>query len=253
MVTILAEMHTEPDSNRSRGFRHGNGSAFALEVDGEWHLITAGHVIRDLKSIHATGKLAHLYLCDAWSDSSGIGRPIPLPMDPNRWSIIGDADKLDCGIIQIGSLLAANLQQGQVVAFRESDWNSSPDDFDFYALLGAPGELIVADERSGAPPAAYDVRRAILEVEKTERPTWVTPTPHERFYGRLASTTGVKVSQIEGMSGGPVLACGRQEDGFRCMPVAVQSGWYRDQKVIVADYLTPLVEAIRDRSATTRS
>jgi hypothetical protein len=148
----------------------------------------------------------------------------------------------------IGPLLAASLAAGKIEAVPQAALEAAPPlaDFDFFALLGTPREFIKPFGADAAPPASYDLARGVVEVEKIDRCEGFSSTPHDRFYGKLVSQPeGKSVTDIGGVSGGPLLGCKRVEGQLLVTPVAVQSGWVKEKKTVVADYLTELVPRLR--------
>ena len=227
-----------------------NASGFMVEVKKRYWLVTAGHYLKHVLDINSAGRLTQFLAFDAWSDSMGQGRPVVLPRDPRRWLVIGDADTLDYGAIEIGPLVAANLKAGLIEAVTEAHRQSTPATFDFYLLLGIPTEFVKTGVPVGEIPLAYDIARAFIEVEKITRPPDAKATTHDRFYGQLnrADVEGAKkVKDIGGVSGGPILGCKRTSEGVDFRIIANQSGWNSETKVITADYLFPLIEELRRR------
>jgi hypothetical protein len=239
MVTIL--VHEENPPGRMNQW---NGSGFVVEVRGRWRLVTAGHVIKALGEQHSSGRQMAIFLCDAWRDAgTGRGRPMVLPVDPARWSIFGDADTLDYGVIELGPLLTANLQAGKVLPVAEAEWQDASHQFDHYMLLGTPNELVTQLDSDNKPPWMYDIARCVINATKVPKPPHVAATAHERFFGKLSENKGGDkvLRDIGGCSGGPVLGVQKVPGGENISFVAVQSGWFPSSKIIVADYLTTLV------------
>jgi hypothetical protein len=238
-----------PEAGQSEAHQTDNASGFLTTIDGRWFVVTAGHVLQEWRNYVRSGWVRSLYLCDAWSDANGRGRPLPLPIEVNKWHVLGDADTLDLGAIEVGPLLAASLAAGRIETVPQAALETPPPltEFDFFALLGTPREFIKPFGSDAAPPASYDLARGVIEVEKVDRCEGFSSTPHDRFYGRLVSQAdGTKsVKELGGVSGGPILGCKRAGGLLLVTPIAVQSGWVKEKKTVVADYLIDLVPRLR--------
>jgi hypothetical protein len=146
---------------------------------------------------------------DAWSGSDGRGRPVVIPKEiAGNWIVLGDEHSYDVALLDIGLNLAALIAAGHFVAVHEREWSNPPARFDFHFLLGTPTEMVTSNERRQTGPNGADVRhlptvmalkRAIVELNETERHEYAAVTEHNRFYGKLVDVPGAfKVDQIDG-------------------------------------------------------
>jgi len=117
-----------------------------------------------------------------------------LPIDyAHRFIVFGDETSYDIAIMELGPLVAAQLDAGKVESVPETEWQNPPVIFDFHLLLGTPAETFDTNEfRKRGPngedvrrlPTVYDVRRGVLEVAETTRPI---DFPRQLMRGSTAS------------------------------------------------------------------
>ena len=195
--------------------------------------------------------LAKVFLGDSWAGNDGLGKGVRLPFSERDSVMIGDQERLDIGLIRLGSNLEANLRAGKLTAIPESEWTRpAADDFDFYLLLGAPSETKTPGGTSDSFPSAYSVPRAVAQLRKTARTERMYKTEHRRFYGAFVNSEGGRhYKGIEGMSGGPIFGCNGTFDQFTSQIVAVQSGFDDEAKTVSADYLADVADQIKSRVA----
>lgn len=246
MVTIM--VYEERDGRA----HEWNGTGFVIVVSDKWFLVTAGHVVADLIAAESAGRLLRVFICDAWTNEYGRGHAFPLARDVSRWIVVGDADTLDLGAIDLGENYKSILEAGKLQAVPEEDWRNAPQQFDLYYLLGTPHEIVTSDGSEYRLPTGFDVPKGLMRVERIARPDWARETPHERFYGKLVRSEDgdVTIKSIGGVSGGPLLGWVKVKGGFKCWVFAVQSGWFEKHKIIVGDFLPALGEALTMRLLT---
>jgi hypothetical protein len=240
--------HQFADSGKPRIW---NASGFPLEIGNECWLATAAHVVNYLKQEVATGKSDILKITDSWAGPSGTGRPISNPVAIEDLFVVGeDEDVCDLGAIRLNSLTIAALKGSGTTFLTKSDWQASPHQpFDHYMMLGIPGEMI-KEHWSGNELLGLYLPRGLFRLKKVDRPADARPTPHERFYGRICEgeTEGVTLSDIRGVSGGPILGGTSVSGGVRFRVIALQSAWLAGVKTVTADYIRPLGEALSSRT-----
>jgi hypothetical protein len=217
------------------------GSGVLFQVGANVWLVTAGHVVKDLRDWNALGRLSHVRLCDSWRDSEGVADPIYLPVkdvDPSAWVIFGtDENPPDLGAIKLQNNLVDQLKAGRVEIIEARDWANIPQQLDFYKLLGSPGQLTNETE----------VGLAMFRLEKISRPEAAPKTEFDRFYGQLFTNQerqpgGVDIEKIEGVSGGPIIGFKELVNGSAYWIVAIQSTWFTECKIVTADYYLPLLQ-----------
>ncbi len=230
-----------------------NVSAFVMQVCGDWFLVTAGHVIEDLKVAHSTGQvLTNFQLNDTWANSPAGAIPIPIDFEYvlARAQSLYDSDLgLDYACIHFGDHYKQLLQANGIVPIDETAWEKGvPENPDFHFMLGVPAQLSNVNLQSSTP--CEEVNCVLLPIrEVNELPEDLQSKPH-RFYGRLDDplrcTNGAQLTDIDGMSGGPIIAVKRTPEGqMRYWVVAIQSAWRRSDRIVIGNRILVLGEAIR--------
>jgi hypothetical protein len=230
---------------------HGAASGFVAQVGESCWLFTAGHVIKWLQEAHAAGRLSHIHACDTWKHENGTGTPVPIPINHFNWVLLGtEKNPPDLGAIRLEQNTIDLMRVGNIEPVAESDWDTIPDQFDFFQVLGSPGELNIVEEGRHAP-AKITIGRSLVNVRKIDRPSYAPAFPFERFYGQLdvkAKTpraSDTTLDSIAGMSGGPILGCERIENNILYWLIGVQSSWFPNEKVITADYAKTLYDHLK--------
>jgi hypothetical protein len=85
---------------------------------------------------------------------------------------------------------------------------------------------------------------AMIRIERLDaRPDCFSEQTDAMFYGVVDPESQVK--DIAGMSGGPIIGMTLDEDGIgRYWFIAVQSGWYRKDRIICASPLAKVREVV---------
>jgi hypothetical protein len=207
-------------------------SGFIMSFGDEWGLVTAGHILDDIYSNLQKGRcrIVNSVLLDAWSEGARSAEPIPFmladAMKTSFWRYEPSLG-LDFGVIGISPMYRKLLEANRVRPFPTEHWESQiRTGFDFFYQLGVPSEA---------------VRKVVAGAGDRQRiKSWVTPAmipvqwiadPPEKlggkkfpcFYGQVSDA---EVSNMDGMSGGPILGFWMEPDGtLRYSVVAIQSGW----------------------------
>lgn len=215
---------------KGRGTQSFVVTAFVLSVGSNWFLITAGHWIHDIKRLTYESGYQITQCC--LLDSMGLGArhrdPIPFDYESASPVCLSEEREFDYGIIALSSYYKRLLETNNVLALNEEVWKKQPTKVDFYMLLGVPAELTKFDLN------ASKVITTLHTVEALEeRPDNFPETDVPLFYGRVG--LGEAVSNIKGMSGGPIFGFYQNDKGeLRYWLVALQSRWLPDSHKIMA-------------------
>ena len=199
-----------------------SASAFVINIRGYSFLISAGHVIRDLKDF-VLKKNYRIKTCQL-VDLSAKGREWPaIPFsvfDPGQtnffapgvhgWSVFEDG--ADFLIIQLRQNQIDLLKAGEVFALDETSWDRSPESIDRYFLLGFPSSFnesgttdIATGRRICGQVSAFSV-----PIEPCDPPDHVE-IKNGRFFATVPTIADAHnrkaFDNIAGMSGGPIFAC----------------------------------------------
>lgn len=205
-------------------------TAFVLSVGSKWFLITAGHCIHDIKRLtHEFGyQITQCHLLDSMGLGARHRDPIPFDYESASPVCLSEQREFDYGIIALSSYYKRLLKANNVQALNEEVWKKQLTKVDFYMLLGVPAELTKFDLN------ALEVITTLHTVEALEgRSNNFPKTDVPLFYGRVR--LGEPVSNIEGMSGGPIFGFYQNHKGeLRYWLVALQSRWLPDSHKIMA-------------------
>ena len=203
---------------KARGFCI-SGSLF--EYNNIYTILTAGHVIDDIRRMVEEGKfkIHACYLLDHFGHEGVYQEPIAFDYDGARKEYIYDKqDGLDFGVIMLRDYYLALIAKNGLKTNNEANWRRQHQvKFDFYLMLGLPS--CGTDVRFFEGP---DKQRKIeflpsamcFRVERRARRPGGVPITHYRRFIRHISLK-VKVDNIEGMSGGPIFGFSKSEEGLQ--------------------------------------
>ncbi len=237
-----------------------SASAFVINIRGYSFLISAGHVIRDLREFvrKANYRIKSCQLVDL--SANGREWPsIPFPVfnssqetflapGVHGWSVFEDG--ADFLVIQLGQNQIDLLKAGGVLALDETSWDRSPEKIDRYFLLGFPASFnesrttdISTGRRIHGQVSAFSV-----PVEPCDPPDHVE-IKDGRFFATVPTMAdahnGKAFDNLSGMSGGPIVACRDVGDSeMECFLYAVQSAWLDKSRIIIACPIKPLAAFI---------
>lgn len=217
-------------------------SGFVLEAAEEYWLVTAGHVFSGFDQRRAKKGVAAFLprLVDLWGSNATtvVASPYPFPFfddDVQRVVLDRDEDGLDFALVRIPHLVSKALSS-TVMPFRRVDWLDHGDGpFDRIMMLGTPNEL--KSQFRWENRDSQFVRSRLWPIglmldELTREEAGIKKTKFPQFIGRISSEASI--SNIEGMSGGPILGIRFQPDGsVRYYPLAVQSRWIARKRIVI--------------------
>lgn len=231
-------------------------TCFVLEVRGVWVLATAGHVVERLDAILASAKLkvVECSLYDGWSGRHGGGdAKVPFNLsDAVRVGIDDDRQGIDVGLIGVPPLVRRTLEANGIVALSERTWRNVPDDLEVHFIIGLPQELI-ENIKAGDRLTHLAFEPVLVRVVACDAPA-VMAKPTRRFYGKIpGALEDGGISDIEGMSGGPIIGMRSRDGELRYFLVAIQSGWRKDLQVIAGNYAVAVADSLeREMDAATK-
>jgi hypothetical protein len=217
-------------------------SAFIMSFRGIWHLITAGHVVKEINEYihHRNIRLNEFNLLD-WLGTDAKHNTL-IPFDYESASPTGVHDEelgVDFGVLVPSDNDRRLLEANGIIAFEEKDWIKQPKDDEYiaYCLLGVPKQLV--ERKLGVSitgePYVGQLGVELLWLRRVqESPDQTRTTRLPRFVAEIADLGDLR--SIEGMSGGPIFGLARRDGRLKYWPVAVQSSW--DQKKTI--FATPL-------------
>jgi hypothetical protein len=206
-------------------------SGFVINVQGLWFYITAGHIVRDIQTAVAAGSKF-----DVWrfgDQSAGEATPSPgVPFDyvAEEWIVIRDeAVGTDYAALWLRDLYRAALEQGGVIPLGKETWGDHVTEYDQWVLVGVPKETVFHDGES-----TITAKLKCVAVEECDLPETAGERAQNQFYARLMDGSESVIENVDGMSGGPIFATKRCEDGLRYKVIGIQSAWYKSTRTIAA-------------------
>ncbi len=215
-----------------------------------YSLVTAGHVLRDHDARMRAPNMATRQpsLFDIWGPNSKCSERIPF--DLFDAPVLGNYDKeegIDFAVVALPELVLRILGQ-TTIPFTKRNWNHQDDiTFDFFAMLGLPNEEAeqVRYKADGIESITTFQNPVLLFVEPCELPATVKPSVQPQFAARIDPRVDIK--SIVGMSGGPILGFRKNADGqLAYWPVAIQSRWLPDRRIVIGSFLPPLAAGIEE-------
>lgn len=234
----LSCVRTAPGTNAQEVFVF---SGFLMEIVGVWFYVTAGHIVRGIRtSLEAGFTFDRWRLDDQTAGNQFNGAAVPYDFRVERWLVIEDETVgLDYAVVVLDEFFCKALKAGGAVPLAEETWGDHLTEADRWALVGIPSETVLFDQVT-----AISARVVIIPLEQTSEPLAAGRKAENQFYARI--TDPGRVKNIDGMSGGPVFALKFREGRWWYMVIGVQSAWYSESKVIAACPFSSLTSAIKD-------
>jgi hypothetical protein len=228
-------------------------SCFVIEAEGQWLLVTAGHVINDMKKASQRGyELTEATLHDKLAGHQfKFGLPFALEID--EWVVIeDDSDGADYAALILSPLTVQGLFVGGVRPIDQGAWSDDKfESFQHWLLVGIPAETHEVSN------GQLVLKPTLMVLKPTEQPSEILNLRSEKVFGRLITRPEqdqVVVSDIGGMSGGPVFGLRVVEGKLRYWLFGVQSSWLPQARVVgicpMLRFLLAIENALRMAAAS---
>jgi hypothetical protein len=233
-LVTLSCMQTPPGSSTEHPVFF---SGFVILVEGVWFYVTAGHVLRCIRSAMDAGSKFDIWrLGDQTARGPFKEIGIPLAFSSEQWIELEDeAIGLDYAALPLRDLYRQALERGGVVPIPKDGWSDYVTEYDQWVLVGVPGETVTHDGKSVMTAKVVSV--ALIE---TDTPEGAGTRAENQFYAKLIDGSEAVVKNVEGMSGGPIFATKKVEDTIGYKVIGVQSAWHPTTRVIAACPLSSL-------------
>ena len=202
--------------------------------------LTAGHVFSSIEAHRADGIVFEPWqLYDAWGLNATFEDPFPFDIEAARKDFLNEVEVFgmplhentgrNYAIIPIPPLTALNLLKNKIRPLTDSAWDALTYDtaFEEYHLFGLPSQFCVKTN-----PSRFDPTLVRLRVERLENPPPSVRRAVPSFYGKIdlpqLFEPGGYLSDIEGMSGGPII--GMRDNVYHL--VAMQVAWHPGTGII---------------------
>ena len=176
-------------------------SGFFIAVKGEWFYLTAGHTLRLVRIALESGSTFDVWrFGDQTAGNRFKDTAIPYAFDIMQWFVLEDPDAgLDYATVDIGGLYRKQLEAGGVTALDRNAWGDHQSEHDHWVLAGIPKETVSYDGKT-----IISAKFVMAPLASTDAPPHAERRSENKFYARLADDSERFVSDIDGMSGGPV-------------------------------------------------
>ncbi|MEN6622710.1 MAG: hypothetical protein ABFD50_14310, partial [Smithella sp.] len=181
-------------------------TSFVLSVKNQWFLITAGHCISAVNQlINEHGfEISNCYLIDSLGLDAKYYEPIPFDFVSSEPACLSESVEFDYGIILLSAHFRSLLEANNIQPLNEEVWKKQPAKIDFYALLGVPNQL------TNLEIDKIEFTTTLHRIDALDnKPEGFPVTDLPLFYGNIV--LGDSMTDIAGMSGGPILGFYRNE------------------------------------------
>jgi hypothetical protein len=206
-------------------------SGFVIEVNGDWYLVTCGHVLNKIRTyIDSWPQLTHTFVIYSGMGTFAINRELVRFNYREPDFCVDRNEGLDFGAIKLTPSERATLSSNSVIVVEERYWDQDlPLEFSKFAEMGLPLQNMDLDT-----PGQAGIQPVFLRVEPTGvEPEYAHHTDKMRYFKIMEpSRLGL---DIEGMSGCPVFAFWeRPGKDMKALVCAMQSGWLLPKKRVLA-------------------
>lgn len=225
-------------------------SGFLADVDGVWFYVTAGHILRDIRSALNAGATFDVWrLGDQTAGNRFKNTAIPFAFDIDRWLVIEKEEiGLDYATVALETMYCELLKAGGAIPIDKNAWGDHVTEHDQWALVGIPSETVSYDGKT-----IISARVVVAPIEPVDEPAVAGPKAQNQFYGRLKDHSAAVLKDVDGMSGGPIFALKKVAQTWKYSVIGVQSGWYPSSRIIAACPFSSLGLALQDVVAEARS
>ena len=223
-------------------------SGFVVAIAGEWFYMTAGHILRDIRSALQSGSTFNIWrFGDQTAGNKFNDTAIPYAFAAEQWFLLEDESRgLDYATVYIGGLYRQQLEAGGVSALDKNAWGDHATEHDHWALIGIPQETVSYDGKT-----VISARVVMVPLLATDAPPVADQKAENQFYAKLADDSEEFVQDVVGMSGGPVFMLSQIDEAWKYKVIGVQSGWYPSTRVVAicpfatfGKALEPVVEEV---------
>lgn len=216
-------------------------SGFVVEIAGEWFYITAGHILRDIRTAIQAGSSFDVWrLGDQTAGHSFLNTAVPYAFDIDQWFVLEeDALGLDYATVHLDGLYRRLLEVGGIEPFGPDAWSDYTVEHDHWVLVGIPRESVSYDGKT-----IITARIVLAPLTSTDPPLLAEGRKDNQFYARIADGSEGFVRDIDGMSGGPIAMVKFADGMWKYSIIGVQSAWYQSLRTIAACPIKSFTDAL---------
>lgn len=216
-------------------------SGFVIDVAGEWFYVTAGHILKDIRTALDAGSTFDVWrLGDQTASNRFKNTAIPYAFDQSHWLILENTDLgLDYAAVYLGGLYRLSLEAGDISPLAKDTWGDHVVEHDHWALVGIPSETVSYDGKTN-----ITARFVMAPLIETCAPPLAGEKAKNKFYAKLPDGSENFVRDIDGMSGGPIFGLKEIDGIWKYKVIGIQSAWYRETRVLAACPFSSFGEAL---------
>lgn len=227
-------------------------SGFLVSMNDMWYLATAAHVLEQIDQLLAEHqeRTYAFHIVDFFDPESKHKMSVPFDYPSSlRFRTDYEASGADFGLIYISPFYQRQMEANPHTPIDERNWRIEMD-FEpvVHLLIGIPNEGLtpIREVVVGRDSINYQRFEVVgLRVKQVhEPPEGLRKIDYPTFWAELSETPNL--NSIEGMSGCPILAFGKNKDGeVKYGVAAVLSGWYYERmpRIIYATDFKALMQA----------
>lgn len=216
-------------------------SGFFVAAKGEWFYMTAGHILRDIRTaIEGNSTFDVWRFGDQTAGNRFQDTAIPYAFDVEQWFVLENAETgLDYATVNISGLYRKQLEAGGVTALDKNAWGDHLSEHDHWVLAGIPKETVSYDGLS-----TISARFVVAPLTSIDAPEFAGRRAENKFYAKLTDDSERFVNDIDGMSGGPVFTLRLVDETWKYKVIGVQSAWYPSNRVVAVCPFAAFGEAL---------
>lgn len=207
-------------------------SCFVVEIEQLWLLVTAGHVISDIKKAIAAGAIYSDFNLHDKLAGNTYPLSVPIPFNADEWAVIdGGPDGGDFAAAAIPNLIVQALLAGGIRPIEEKVFGAAPfEQYPHWLLTGIPSESYAHAGNQ------HTLALTVVPLAPTPAPDNAVATSGEnKVFGKMLSQPAldtVNVTDVAGMSGGPVFGVRGVDGQAWYWLIGLQSSWYEESRVV---------------------
>ncbi len=205
-------------------------SGFVVELNGDWYLVTCGHVFNAIRQYIASHpQLTHTFVIHSGMGTFAINRELVKFSYREPEFCIDRHEGLDFGAIKLIPSERAILRANNVIVVEERYWDQElPPEFSKFAELGLPLQNMELNTLGQA-----GIQPVFLRVEPAAgvEPVYAHQTDKMRYFKVMEPSR--PDLDIVGMSGCPVFAFWEQPGkDMKALVCSMQSSWLPTKRVV---------------------
>lgn len=206
-------------------------SGFLVLIADDWFYVTAGHILRDIQLVVQAGASFSTWrLDDQTAGNRFNGAAIPFEFDLNDWIVIENQEVgLDYAAVKLDNFYRRALAVGGAEPIDSAAWSDHVTEHDYWVLMGIPSETVTYDSKT-----IIEAKIVLAPLQPALPPRNSSNVSENYFFASIIEGVPDIISDIDGMSGGPIFSLTEVEGKWFYNVIGVQSAWYKDSKVIAA-------------------